>query len=97
MTSSTDVRQWALKYPELGTAPLPVQPCLSRDYFESERERIFRRVWLNVAREDEIPAPGDYIVCDIEMVGCSILVVRGRDGRIRDRDSHSNDPFPPKG
>lgn len=27
----------------------------------------------------------------------SELVIHGRDGRIRDRDSHGNDPFPPKG
>lgn len=25
------------------------------------------------------------------------LFVHGRDGRIRDRDSHGNDPFPPEG
>ena len=25
------------------------------------------------------------------------LFVHGRDGRIRERDSHGNDPFPPKG
>ena len=25
------------------------------------------------------------------------LFIHGRDGRIRDRDSHGNDPFPPKG
>ncbi len=25
------------------------------------------------------------------------LLIHGRDGRIRDRDSHGNDPFPPKG
>lgn len=27
----------------------------------------------------------------------SELVIHGRDGRIRDRDSHGSDPFPPKG
>ena len=27
----------------------------------------------------------------------SELLIRGRDGRIRDRDSHGGDPFPPKG
>lgn len=27
----------------------------------------------------------------------SELFVHGRDGRIRERDSHGNDPFPPKG
>lgn len=27
----------------------------------------------------------------------SELVIHRRDGRIRDRDSHGNDPFPPRG
>lgn len=27
----------------------------------------------------------------------SELIIQGRDGRIRDRDSHGSDPFPPKG
>lgn len=25
------------------------------------------------------------------------VLIHGRDGRIRERDSHGNDPFPPKG
>ncbi len=25
------------------------------------------------------------------------LLIHGRDGRIRERDSHGNDPFPPRG
>jgi len=27
----------------------------------------------------------------------SELLIHGRDGRIRDRDSHGKDPFPPRG
>jgi hypothetical protein len=27
---------------------------------------------------------------------CSEVVIHGRDGRIRDRDSYGNDPFPPR-
>jgi hypothetical protein len=27
----------------------------------------------------------------------SELVIHGRDGKIRDKDSHGHDPFPPKG
>ncbi|EGR1309020.1 DUF2188 domain-containing protein [Vibrio sinaloensis] len=27
----------------------------------------------------------------------SEVVIHGRDGRIRDKDSYGNDPFPPKG
>lgn len=25
------------------------------------------------------------------------LIIHGKDGRIREKDSHGNDPFPPKG
>lgn len=27
----------------------------------------------------------------------SEVIIHGRDGRIRERDSHGNDPFPPRG
>lgn len=27
----------------------------------------------------------------------SELIIHGKDGRIREKDSHGNDPFPPKG
>jgi uncharacterized protein YdaT len=34
---------------------------------------------------------------DIARKQKSELVIHRRDGRIRDKDSHGNDPFPPKG
>lgn len=34
---------------------------------------------------------------DIARKQQSELVIHRRDGRIRDKDSHGNDPFPPKG
>src|SRR5262249_41942576 len=74
---------WAAKYPELGTDPVPIEPCLSQDYFERERDQIFRRVWLKVGRDDEIPEPGDYFVKDVAMTNSSLLVVRGKDGTVR--------------
>ena len=62
-TSATNGnKQWAREYPELGTGPVPIEPCISPQYFELERERIFRRVWLNVGRVEEIPTAGDYFV-----------------------------------
>ena len=27
----------------------------------------------------------------------TVLLIHGRDGRIRERDSHGHDPYPPKG
>jgi len=75
--------QWARKYPELGTGPVPIEPCVSPEYFELERERIFKRVWLNVGRVEEVANPGDYYVKDLAVWGTSILVMRGRDGHVR--------------
>lgn len=75
--------RWTVGYPELGTGPIPVEPYISREYFERERERIFRKVWLNVGRVEEIPDPGDYLVKALAVCKTSILIVRGQDGAIR--------------
>ena len=56
-----------------------------RDYsgpevYELERERIFHREWFYVGRAEQVAEPGDALVHDV--AGESILVVRGRDGRL---------------
>jgi phenylpropionate dioxygenase-like ring-hydroxylating dioxygenase large terminal subunit len=76
-------RRWELRYPELGTGPIPIEPYVSPKYFDLECDRIFRRVWLNLGRVEEIPQPGDYFIKNIAAAQSSILVVRGRDGVIR--------------
>jgi len=76
-------KRWAKAYPELGTGPVPAEPCISPAYFELERERVFRRVWLNVGRVDEIPKPGDYVVRNLAVCNASILLMRGDDGVVR--------------
>ena len=72
--------RWNDKYPHLGTAPIPIEPYISREYFTLERERIFRKVWLNVGRIERIPNPGDYIVVALPVGRTSVVVVRGKDG-----------------
>src|SRR5262245_23239278 len=37
----------------LGTDPVPVEPYYKPEYFELERERIFRHAWLFLGREEE--------------------------------------------
>lgn len=71
------------RYPFLGTGPVSTEPYVSPAYFELERERIFRREWLNLGRESDIPKPRDFVVREIEICNASIIVVRGEDGRIR--------------
>jgi Rieske 2Fe-2S family protein len=51
---------------------------LSDRLFTVERERIFHREWFCAAREEELPAPGDFLVRDV--AGESVLLVRTRDG-----------------
>ena len=75
-------KKWHDLYPELGTGPVPIEPYISQEYFELERERIFRKVWLNVGREELLSKSGDYFVKDLPMAKTSLLVVRGKDGRI---------------
>ncbi len=72
-----------LNYPELGTGPIPAEPYRSPAYFQREKDLIFRKVWLNLARAEELPENGDYVVRDIPTLNISVLLVRGADGRIR--------------
>ena len=75
--------KWHDIYPELGTEPIPIDPYVSHEYFEKERALIFRKVWLNLGRVEQIPKPGDYFVRDLAVCNTSILIVRGKDSTIR--------------
>ncbi|WP_257539233.1 aromatic ring-hydroxylating dioxygenase subunit alpha [Sphingobium sp. CFD-1] len=55
---------------------------LSKNRFDQEME-VFRRVWLNVGLESDVPKPGSWIVRDVEAGKASILIARGQDGIIR--------------
>lgn len=68
---------------EIGTDPVPIDGLANPDYFEREREALFRRVWLNIGRAEQIPAPGDFLVKDLAVAHTSILAVRDRDGTVR--------------
>ena len=76
-------RLWAEKYPDLGTAPVPTEPYVSERHFTLERNRIFRRTWVNVGRVEDVPDAGDYFVRDIAVCNASVLVIRGADGAVR--------------
>jgi hypothetical protein len=60
---------------------LPSSWYLRDDVFALEREHIFYREWLCVAREEELPKPGDHRVLDV--LGQSVLLVRNGAGALR--------------
>lgn len=76
-------KRWAKKYPEIGTGPVSAEPLVSNEHFELEKDKIFRRAWLNVGRLDDIPNPGDYIAKALVACNASVLVMRGKDGHVR--------------
>jgi len=76
-------RFYGQEHPELGTGPLPIEPCVSPAYFERERKHLFHHAWLLACHESEIPQPGDFVVKAAAIFGTSILIVRGKDGQVR--------------
>ena len=67
----------------LGTEPIPAGPYYQADYFDLEREAIFRRTWLNIGHVCELPEAGSFIVRQFDFANASILIVRGKDDVIR--------------
>lgn len=57
---------------------LPREAYVDTGWFDRERDRIFETQWFAVGRLEELPEPGDHIVCDV--AGESIIVTRQRDG-----------------
>jgi phenylpropionate dioxygenase-like ring-hydroxylating dioxygenase large terminal subunit len=60
---------------------LPVASYRSEEVFADECEQIFWRGWFCAAREEALPAPGDYL--SVEVAGQSVLIVRDRSGGLR--------------
>ena len=60
---------------------LPKEAYLSAEAYRLEVDRIFRREWLCVGREETIAGPGDFL--HVEPVSSSVLIVRQRDGGVR--------------
>jgi phenylpropionate dioxygenase-like ring-hydroxylating dioxygenase large terminal subunit len=75
--------RWAKQFPELGEGPIPVEPCISEDIYKQEIDKVFRKTWLKVGRDEELPKQGDYKVKRLEFAKTSIILVRGKDGKVR--------------
>jgi glycine betaine catabolism A len=74
---------WTAHYPELGTEPMSYEDSISPEFYELEREAIFKRSWLNVGRMEQLPRNGAYFTKDLAVAKTSVVVVRGMDGQVR--------------
>lgn len=69
-------------YPELGTAPVSYEDCISPEFFEAEREAVFKRTWLCVGRVERLSRPGAYFTRELPGKLASIVITKGLDGEI---------------
>ncbi|ETI65787.1 dioxygenase [Sphingobium sp. C100] len=67
----------------VSTGPMPASLYTDPNQYELERERIFRRAWLMVGREERIVEPGQFFVKDIAILSASIIITRAKDGQVR--------------
>ena len=58
-----------------------VEPYISEEYARAERDKLWRKVWLQVGRVEEIPEVGNYITYQI--LDDSILIVRSAPDTIK--------------
>jgi len=71
------------RYPELGTGPVPTTIYYDPAFYERELDAIYKRAWLCMGRVEQLRQPGDFFVKEIPTFEMSILIVRGKDERIR--------------
>jgi glycine betaine catabolism A len=74
---------WTAHYPELGTEPMSYEDSISPEFYELEREAIFKRSWLNVGRIEQLPRKGRYFTKELAFANTSVVVVRDMDGKVR--------------
>ena len=70
------------QYPELGTGPVNYEDSISPEFFEAEREAVFKRSWLYVGREEKLPKPGTFFTRELPGDLASIVLSRGLDGTV---------------
>jgi phenylpropionate dioxygenase-like ring-hydroxylating dioxygenase large terminal subunit len=67
----------------LATEPSPYEDSISPEFYEKEREAIFKRTWLNVGRVEQLPRKGTYFTKELDAAGTSVIIVRDGGGEVR--------------
>ncbi len=74
---------WTELYPQLGTDPVNYDDSIDPQWFEDERDAVFRRSWLNVGRVEQLARTGSYFTKELDVLRTSVILVRDADGQIR--------------
>ena len=64
-----------------GPSIVPVEAYISADYARAERDKLWRKTWLQAGRVEDIPNVGNYLTYEIG--DDSVLITRNAEGRIQ--------------
>ena len=67
----------------LGTGPVSFKDSYDEEFFEDEKEAVFRRNWLNIGHVNQLGRNGSYFVKELTFLKVSVVVIRGMDGVVR--------------
>lgn len=71
------------KFSEMPTGRVDIDAAVSSsEYFQAEKEGIFKKSWLMVGRESEVENIGDYIVRTIDTLDTSVIITRNKQNKI---------------
>lgn len=74
---------WTKTYPDLGTEPVGYTDSIDPEFYEDERNAIFKRSWLNVGRVERLPRTGSYFTRELTCIGTAPIIVKDTDATIR--------------
>jgi choline monooxygenase len=60
---------------------IPRRRYLDKDFYQLELQHVWRKSWLMAGHESEYPKPGSYRLLEMDLA--PVVVVRGKDGRMR--------------
>jgi phenylpropionate dioxygenase-like ring-hydroxylating dioxygenase large terminal subunit len=67
----------------LSTGLIDYEDSINPEFYELEREAIFKRAWLNVGRVEQLPNKGSYFTKEVVVAKTSLLIVKGADEQVR--------------
>jgi len=67
----------------LSTEPVDYGDSISPEFYEAERDAIFRKTWLNVGRVEQLPRNGSYFTKELDAARTSVILVKDMDGEVR--------------
>ena len=68
------------QFPDLGTGFVSYESSVSAEFFEAEREAVFKRSWLKVGRVEQLPRVGSFFTRELPGLASIVLTRSARRG-----------------